>query len=107
MKSTQLAAGAAVVLGVVFAQSPAFSQDTYDDRTIPGVACDRLSGGSYSTWYGTVMNASETSQMTLMCPLVKRKKLAPGYNWRNYNTRVEVYDRHTTDPSPAPADRST
>jgi len=101
MKSTQLAAGAAVALGVVFAQSPAFSQDEfdyYDGRSIPGVACSRVSGGSYGTWYGTVMNQSESSQMTVMCPLVKRKTLTPGYDWHNFVTRVEVYDRHTTDP---------
>lgn len=100
MKSTQLAAGAAVALGVVFAQSPAFSQDEfnyYDGRTIPGVACSRLSGGTYGTWYGTVMNQSESTSMTVMCPLVKRKTLTPGYDWHNFVTRVQVYDRHTSD----------
>ena len=101
MKSTQFAARAAVALGAVFAQSPAFAQDEfdfYDGRSIPGVACSRLSGGSYGTWYGTVMNQSESSQMTVMCPLVKRTTLTPGYDWYNYFTRVEVYDRHTADP---------
>lgn len=94
MKLTKLAAGSALAFGVLFLQSPAFSQ--FDGKTIPGAACDRVSGGTYEQWFGTVLNSSTTSELILTCPLVKMKKLTPGAEWHNETTNVQVIDRNTT-----------
>lgn len=94
MQLTKLAAGAASVLGVLFVQSPALSQ--YDGKTIPGVACQRVSGGTYATFSGTVYNSSTTSELNLICPLVKTKTLSPGPDWYLYQAQAEVSDRNTT-----------
>lgn len=41
-----------------------------DGKTYPGLQCSRLSGGSFSTYFGTVTNASSTSDMNVICPFV-------------------------------------
>lgn len=94
MKSSKLVAGAAIAVGVLFLQSPAFSQ--FDGQTIPGVACHRVSGGTLTRYFGTILNEHDTSALNVMCPLATQKNLTPGPEVNLYAVVAQVTDRHTT-----------
>jgi hypothetical protein len=94
MKTSRLvaAAAAAMAFGVMF---PAFSQGIYfDGKVVPGVECYRTSGGTLSTYLGTLMNSHTSSSLNLMCPLLKSKKLTAGPEWQLGMVQVSVHDRH-------------
>ncbi len=95
MKLLSLAAGAAIAVGVSSLQSSAYSQ--IDGRSIPGVACHPLpSAGVFGTWFGTIVNSSETDPLRVMCPLTTPDKLTLGPEWSLHVALVQVFDRHTT-----------
>jgi len=95
MKSSRLLAGAAIATGVSLLQSPAFSQ--FDGRTIPGVACRELpSSGILETWFGTIMNSSETDPLSLLCPLATPTNPTREPHRDSRAAVVQVLDRHTT-----------
>lgn len=83
------------LLSMPFVLSAAFFSVTADAAVVvtnyPGAVCVAVSGGAYMLFGGTVMNASSTSELNVMCPLVNDSShgsLAGATIW--------VFDRNST-----------